>query len=302
MSFLDTFSQMMVLFFAMLCGYAANKAHYLDAVGNRQIGSLALNVFLPCLILGNVTTGDLPPRSDILSFLGVSLLFFGMAGVFLLTVPRFLPGTPQERGVWRYMLFFANTAYVGYPVVLFLFGQEGLIYAVILNIPFNLLCYSLGPLLLVGTRRFDWRSIRSPGLLISTVSLIIALSRFRPPAWFGETLSFVGDVTVPLSLILLGSLLAELPAGRVFADPKLWILSAVRLLVMPAALSVLLRLIGVPPLMTGVAVMEMGMPAAANGSMMCLEHGGDIDAMSSLIFLSTLLSLVTIPIIASVLL
>lgn len=302
MSFFEVLAQMLSLFFAMLCGYTAHKVRYLDAAGEGQISALLLNVLLPCLILGSVLTGDFPERSAILAFLGISVLYFGLEGVFLLTVPRLLPGSAAEKGAWRYMLFFANTAYVGYPVVLSLYGREGLFYAVALCIPFNLLCYSLGPLLLSGARHLDLRSLRSPGLLASAAALILALARLRPPLWIGETLSFVGDIAVPLSMVLLGSLLAGLPARRIFSSPVLWILSAVRLLLMPTVLALILRALDVPPLMLGVAVMEMGMPAAVNGSMMCLGYGGDADTMSALIFLSTLASILTIPVIAAVLL
>ena len=302
MSFLDTLSQMLVIFFAILCGYLARRGGFLDAAGSKQISSLLLNILLPCLILGSVMTGNLPERSAIVSFLGVCGLFFALEILFILTVPRFLPGTPGEKGVWRYMFFFSNVGYVGYPVILRLMGQEGLFYAVILNIPYNLLSYSLGPLLLNGAKRFRWTALRTPGVITSALALVIALGRIPFPAQAGEMFAFVGDVVVPLSLVLLGSLLADLSAGKIFAEPKLWILSAVRLLVMPTALAVLLRALGVGALPLGVAVMEMGMPAAVNGSIMALEFGGDTEAMSALIFLTTLASLVTIPLIAAVLL
>ena len=136
----------------------------------------------------------------------------------------------------------------------------------------------------------------------STLALILALTRIRLPQALGETLAFVGDITVPLSLVLLGSLLAELPVGKLFNSPQLWILTFVRLLVMPVALWLVLRPLGAAPVMLGVAVMEMGMPTAVNGSMISIEHGGDTESMSRIIFVTTLASLVTIPIIASLLL
>ncbi|MBQ9330769.1 MAG: AEC family transporter [Oscillibacter sp.] len=302
MSFLDTLGEMLVLFFAMACGYIAQKVGYLDVPANRHISRLLLNVLLPCMILSSVILGDLPEASAIFSFLGISVIFFLVETAFLLVVPSLLPGSRTEKGVWRYALFFSNTAFVGYPVVLALLGQEGLFYAVILTIPYNLMCYTLGPLLLVGAKQFDWHKVISPGVCASTLALILALTRVRLPQALGETLAFVGDITVPLSLVLLGSLLAELPVGKLFNSPQLWILTFVRLLVMPVALWLVLRPLGAAPVMLGVAVMEMGMPTAVNGSMISIEHGGDTESMSRIIFVTTLASLVTIPIIASLLL
>ena len=76
-----------------------------------------------------------------------------------LVVPRFLGGTVKQKGVWRFALVFTNMAFIGYPVVTALFGPEALFYAVILNVPFNILSYTLGPLMLVGAKQFRWRQM-----------------------------------------------------------------------------------------------------------------------------------------------
>ena len=132
--------------------------------------------------------------------------------------------------------------------------------------------------------------------------MILALGRLRPPDMVGEALEFVGNVTVPLSLLFVGSLLAGIPLGRMLASPRLWILTAVRLLALPGALCFLLRWMGTDPLILGVAVIQMAMPAAVNGSLLCMEYGGDAECMAQITFVSTLASIVTIPIIAALLL
>ena len=115
----------------------------------------------------------------------------------------------------------------------------------------------------------------------------------------GEAAEFVGGITVPLSLLFVGSLLAGLPMGRLLASPRLWILTAVRLLVMPAALCPILRWMGTEAMILGIAVTQMAMPAAVNGSLLCMEYGGDAECMAQITFVSTLASIVTIPVIAA---
>ena len=134
------------------------------------------------------------------------------------------------------------------------------------------------------------------------LALVLALVGLRPPAVAGEALEFVGSVTVPLSLMFVGSLLAGLPLGRMLASPRLWVLTAVRLLVMPAALCPILGLLGTERLILGIAVTQMAMPVAVNGSLLCMEYGGDAECMAQITFVSTLASIVTIPIIAALLL
>lgn len=301
MSFLDTLGQMLVILFAIACGYGANRLHILGGETDKKISQLLLTVTMPAMIVGTVCTGDqLPEAAVVLGVLRVSLVFYGLEFAFALVAPRLLGGTPGQKGVWRYTLVFPNVGFIGYPVAVALFGPEALFYAVILVLPFNLLSFTLGPLMLTGAKRFSLRQTFSPCVIASIAALLIALTRWRPPAILGESLDFVGDITVPLSLLFVGSLLAGLPFGRMLVSPRLWVLTAVRLLVLPAVLCPILRWMGIDAMILGIAVTQMAMPAAVNGSLLCMEYGGDAECMAQITLVSTAASIVTIPLIAAV--
>ena len=303
MSFFDTLTEMLVLLFTIAMGFTANRLGILGGETDQKISKLLLCLTLPAMLLGSVCTGDaLPETSVVLGTLGVAVVFYSLEFAFVLAVPPLLGGTPGQQGVWRYTLAFPNVAFIGYPVVTALFGAEALFYAVILVLPFNLMTFTLGPLLLTGAKRFSLRQMLSPCVLASALALGLALLRLRPPAVVGEALNFMGNITVPLSLLFVGSLLAGIPLGRMLASPRLWILTAVRLLVLPAVLCLLLRRMGTEPLILGVAVIQMAMPTAMNGSLLCMEYGGDAECMAQITFVSTLASIVTIPILAASLL
>ena len=303
MSFFDTLTEMLVLLFTIAMGFTANRLGILGGETDQKISKLLLCLTLPAMLLGSVCTGDaLPETSVVLGTLGVAVVFYCLEFAFVLAVPPLLGGTPGQQGVWRYTLAFPNVAFIGYPVVTALFGAEALFYAVILVLPFNLMTFTLGPLLLTWAKRFSLRQMLSPCVLASALALGLALLRLRPPAVVGEALNFMGNITVPLSLLFVGSLLAGIPLGRMLASPRLWILTAVRLLVLPAVLCLLLRRMGTEPLILGVAVIQMAMPTAMNGSLLCMEYGGDAECMAQITFVSTLASIVTIPILAASLL
>ncbi len=303
MSFIDTLAEMLVILFAIACGYAANRLGYMGGETDKNISKVLLNVTVPSMILGTVCTGDtLPEASVVLGVLGVAVVFYLLEFAFALAVPPLLGGTPGQKGVWRYTLAFPNVGFIGYPVAVALFGPGALFYAVILVLPFNLLSFTLGPLMLTGARRFSLRQMFSPCVVSSILALILALARVQPPARVGEALNFVGDITVPLSLMFVGSTLAGLPLGRLLSSLRLWILTAVRLLVLPMALYPILRALGTDPLIMGIAITQMAMPAAVNGSLLCMEYGGDAECMAQITFVSTLASIITIPIIAALLL
>lgn len=300
MSFFTTFQEMVVILFAVAIGVLANRLGYINEEGNRKLSKLILNITIPALVIASVARQEsLPEPRVILSVLLVSAVFYLMEFVFAFVVPRLVGGTPEQRGVWRFLMCFPNIGFIGYPLVQALFGDEGFFYAVILALPFNILNFSMGPLLLSGTFRFSWRQFCTPSVLFSFLALIIALLDIRLPAMVGEMAGLVGDITVPLSLLVLGSMLAGMSIRSVLTSWRLWALSFIRLLVEPAALSGVLHLLGVDPLILGVAVAQMAMPAAVNGSMLCLEFGGDTEAMAQSIFLTTVLSILTIPIAAA---
>ena len=151
MSFFDVFQEMLVILFGMAMGYLANRLGYLGGETDQKLSKIILNITMPCLIVASVATGDeLPGAAEILSVLKVAAVFYGMELLLSAVVPRLLGGTDKQKGVWRYTLVLPNMAFIGYPVAVALFGPEALFYAVILVLPFNLLAYSLGPLMLAG--------------------------------------------------------------------------------------------------------------------------------------------------------
>ena len=303
MDFFDVFGEMLVILAAIAAGFAANRLGYLGGETDQRISKLLLNITMPAMIVAAVITGEeLPEISVILSILEVGVVFYVLEFAFVLTVPKLLPGTAGQKGVYRYTLAFPNVGFIGYPVAVALYGDGALFYAAILALPFNLLSYSLGPLMLAGAGRFRWRQLLSPCIVASVLGLVLALTRLRPPAMVGEMLDFVGSITVPLSLLVVGSLLAHMSPGKVLRSPKLWVLSVLRLLVMPALLCLVLRGMHIEAMVLGIAVSQMGMPVAVNGTLLSMEYGGDTEAMAQVTFLTTLGAIVTIPVLAAVLL
>ena len=184
-----------------------------------------------------------------------------------------------------------------------LFGQDALFYAVVLTIPFNLLSFTLGPLMLGGGLRFSWKQFLTPCIVASVLSLIVALTHTQIPGQIGEMLNMVGDVTVPLALMLVGSELAKLPLREMLGGPRVWAIVIIRLLALPVLFSgVLLLLMDLPEMLYGVAVSQMAMPVAVTGTLMCATYGGDQRSMAQVTFLTTVMSIITIPILAVMLL
>jgi predicted permease len=300
MSFMATFSKMLMILFAISMGYLANRLKILDDGSNRKLTKLVLNITIPGLILSAVMTGEAQPEvGTVLSVWKMAAVYYAVELVAVLVVPPLLGGTDRQKGVWRFSLLFTNAIFIGYSVLGALYGERAVFYAVLLTLPVNALSFSVGPLMLGGSRRFSWKSLCTPSFLSSVLSLVIVLAGIQVPAYAGEVLGFVGDMTAPLSLLVLGSVLAGMPLGKVFAMPRIWALSFVRLVAMPVLLLVCLRPLGLDPVVLSTGVIIMATPAAVNGFMLAIEHDGDSECMAQTIFLSTLCSIVTIPLVAT---
>ena len=300
MSFMATFSKMLMILFAISMGYLANRLQILDDGSNRKLTKLVLNITIPGLILSAVMTGEAQPEvGTVLSVWKMAAVYYAVELLAVLVVPALLGGTDRQKGVWRFSLLFTNAIFIGYSVLGALYGERAVFYAVLLTLPVNALSFSVGPLMLGGSRRFSWKSLCTPSFLSSVVSLVIVLAGIQVPAYAGEVLGFVGDMTAPLSLLVLGSVLAGMPLGKVFAMPRIWALSIVRLVAMPVLLLVCLRPLGLDPVVLSTGVIIMATPAAVNGFMLAIEHDGDSECMAQTIFLSTLCSIVTIPLVAT---
>jgi predicted permease len=203
------------------------------------------------------------------------------------------------------MTVFGNVGFIGFPVVSAIFGDSAIFYASIFNLPFNLLVYTIGVLFLTNGQKqgkMDWKLLVSPCVLASLVTLVIALGHIRVPSLVGEAMDLLGQVTTPAALLIIGSSLAKLPLKTVTGTPRIWGLAVLRLLVLPVLVWALLRLWLHNELILGIAVVITGMPVASVCTMLCLQYGGDQTAASQGTFVTTACSLVTIPLLASLLL
>lgn len=150
--------------------------------------------------------------------------------------------------------------------------------------------------------KFSIKSIISPPIIGVLTGLSLFLLRIKLPLPIFNTLNMLGSITTPLSMIVIGSLLANSPIKETFINKKLYIVSFIRLLVVPSVVYFLLSLYIKNPLLLGVPVVISAMPAASNTAIMSKSYDANDQLASQAVFLTTLISIVTIPIISIVLL
>jgi len=189
---------------------------------------------------------------------------------------------------------------MGYPVCETFFGPESLFYVTLIHIPFGLLVFTLGIFLLRPdlAKKPDLKKICTPGLIASLIGLIFFFAGVTLPPPLSDSVSLLGSVTTPLAMIVIGALLATLPVISMFGDARIWVISLFRLGIIPVFTFFILTPIISDPLLLGVPVLLAAMPVAANTVLLAEEYGVNSELASKGVFLSTILSVVTIPFIA----
>ncbi|MDP3058293.1 MAG: AEC family transporter, partial [bacterium] len=264
------------------------------------ISSLLLKLTLPAMIIDSMQkpfTTELLKQSGTILF--TSTLVYGVSYVFSGLMIRALKTPVEERGIFRFALMFSNVGFMGYPVVAAVLGQDAIFFTAIYNLPFHLLLFTLGVLLLTRNSkekvRARWSMLVNPAVISVFIGFFLFISSWKLPSVVAISLHQIGGLTSPLSMLLIGSMLASSKISEIFGNWRLYSISIIRLVMIPTLVWAGLKLFGSSALMLGVPVVIAAMPIAANAAILAEEYDANSKLASQAVFISTLLSIVTIP-------
>lgn len=291
-------TQMIILFILVIVGYCLSKKQLMDEEFDRKFSNLVINVTCPCLILSSVMGDTLPDKNFIVPLLviGFATYVVLIGAAFLL--PRYLFVQPAERGIYSFMLAFGNVGFIGYPIVASIFGSSAVFYASILNFPSTLLIFVFGTLFISGGQgkmRFDWRTLYCPAMIASYLSILIVVTGWVPPRVISTPFVLLGNITVPAALLIIGASIARVPIRKMFGNLSIYLMSALRLMLIPLLILYLSRLFHVDDTIAHINVVLAAMPVASYGTLFCIKYKRGEMVMAEGTFITTLLSVLSIP-------
>lgn len=292
--------EMIALFLILAIGYIANKASLLNRDGAKLLSKLIVNVTLPALILASVMEiEDKMTGPDLAILLAIAFLSYAILGVVAWVTPKLIKAPQGTAGTYSFMAIFGNVAFIGFPIISAVYGQEAIFYAALFNIPFNLLIFSVGVAMLSpgGKLKIGRQVLLNPSLLAAILALILYLLPWSYPAPLVETASLLGSITVPGAMLVVGASLGAIPIKEVFNDFRVYIVAFIKLVICPLIILVCFSPFVDNYLILGAAVITTAMPVATNAAMLSMEYGGDETLASKGIFISTVLSIFTMPLI-----
>ena len=291
---------MLTLFAIVVVGYVAGKKEYMGGTFDNRLSKLVIDITCPALILSSAMTGELPDRRYILPLLGISTLTYILLTGVALWMPRLLTKKKADEGAIGFALMFGNVGFMGYPIVASIFGHEAIFYAAVLNVVNTFTVFTIGTILITGKTvdgpKFQKKVLWSTPMISAYLTMLIVALRIEGiPTWISQPLSMIGNITVPAALLIIGSSMSQLPLRALLGTPSIYATTLMRLVVLPVALYFLMRLLGFSDFVVGINTVVIAMPVATYGTILCLRHGKDTTFITEVTFITTLISMLTIP-------
>ncbi len=300
------FEQTLVMLILLLAGVIASKAGVMDEDTTRRFTSFNLLIPQSCMILDSILGAeiDIPP-SRVFMVLGVSLIMYAILVAVGLLVPQIYRCKPADRGVYSFMTIFGNVGFMGIPVAKALLGSEASLYAALLNIPFNILAYTVGIALLShsGGKRepINWRLLLNVPLIVSAASVVLLCFHVHLGGPLGRAVEMLGDMILPGSMVIIGASLGKQKLKEVFGDWRVYLFAPARLVAVPLILWGIMHFIVKDSVFLGTMTLQGAMPVAAFATMLSIQYGGNVQMASKTVFVTTVLSVFPIPLVVGLL-
>lgn len=292
------------LFLLLAVGAVARWAKLFDERSKSFLTDFVLYIALPSSIVRSFqiqVSGDLFHSLVTIFFVSIAI----QAVSWLFSKMFYRRVEPAKAKVLRYAILISNAAFIGISITGQMFGPVGYMYASIYLIPQRVMMWSVGLAIFnsehVSRREAARRVLLHPCMVAVYVGLFLLISGLHLPRFVESTLDSLGSATTAFSMILIGSLFAEMGREHAVLDLNLISFSFIRLGLIPAVTLIGCRLLGIDPLVAGVSVILAAMPGGSSTVLLASKYEGDTIYASKLVILSTLLSLISISLWALVL-
>ena len=283
----------------MLLGFFLKKINILNDAATKGFSALIVHVTAPCLLFSSIVTMDLSEKHNAITLLWAGAAVYAALILLAILVTRLLKIPPSSRGVYQAAMIFGNVSFLGIPLAQSLYGNTGVFYIALLNIHFNLLFFTYGFYLIMSSseqRSFNPRKLINTGIISIIIAMIIYFCGIKLPQMAVEPIQFVGSITSPLSMIVIGSSAASYSLKEVFSQKKIYILSFLRLLAYPVLAYFIFKYLLGDNLLTRILCIYIGMPTASVVGMTAITYDCDARGATSCTAMMTILSLISIPI------
>lgn len=333
MSITIVFQQMIIIFILIGIGLILYKKKVISEEGSKQISGLIINVTNPALLICSaLEDGPKATLGELGIALAAYAAIFAILIAVGFLIPRLLRIPKDHHYAYQMLTVFGNVGFIGIPLASAVLGSESLIFVSIFNLLFNLLIYTFGISLLQRAARQTQKSaalsaeqaetgvpystgqtkestsantapsasnrlqkLVNAGTISAVITIIFYLGNFHVPVILSSALSYTGRATTLLSMLVLGVSVAQMAPKDIFSHPKLYAFTLLRQILLPIGCILLMRCFLDNKLILNTMLLMVAVPAANMPLMLAKQMDMETEAISQGIILTTVLSLVTVP-------
>ncbi|MFD1414939.1 AEC family transporter [Oceanobacillus jeddahense] len=292
------------LYVIVAIGWIIRRKGLISEHGQRAFTTLLLYIALPCLIISSM---HMPFQYE--QAYGALIMFvlsiYIMGGTLFLSrfITRKLTLPINRRAVFENVILFGNQGFIGMVIILQLFGQEGVLFASVFNLIYYVLMWTYAIYIMNPEELPDSKAkfiLKNPGFLATIIGFVLFIFPVQIPAFIIDPVTTIGQMTVPLSMIMIGMMISTVTFSKAIVYMKdifVYIAVFIRLFMYPIVFFLPLLLFNLPFELFMIACLLSATPSPATISMYAQVYGGDMEFSAVVVFFSTLLSVISIPIV-----
>ena len=288
--------QMGVIIILVAVGVYLYKKQVVDNTVSQRISVIVMDICNPALILASILSGNVTAshRDLVIAMILGAIFYFGLVilGVIL---PLMLRVENDKRRFYNLMTVYTNVGFIGIPVARAILPENAILYVIVCNVMYSLLFYTHGITVLSnGKEKMNLKNVLSPGTIMAIVSLVVCWFKFTPPPIIANSISYIGNATVFLSMVLLGVSIARSDITKGFKEVRIWGYIVIRMILLPVAMFFVLRGIGCNDItVLGFCLMAC-MPVGNLPLIQSEKIGEDTEVLSNATTVTTIVILVSI--------
>ena len=304
--------QMGMICILVAIGIFLFKRGVVDNVTSKKLSAIVVDVCNPALIMGSILSGNMTAtHKDLLTAALLGVFFYGFMVALGFIIPLILRAKRDDRKFYNLMTVYTNTGFLGIPVAKAILPENAILYVIVINIFYSLLFYTHGMFILgrgketgeggaVQKKRNPLLNLISPGTIMSVLSLVVFWFNIKLPPILANTIEYVGNATIFLSMTLLGVFIARSKIASSLKNVRIWIYILIRMIIIPVAIVFLMRALKFDPTATLAMCLMASVPVGNLPMIQAEKIGENTDILSSGIAVTTIVSGVTITVFMSI--
>ena len=300
-SFLTVGSQVVILFLLIMIGFVCNKNKMLNKEVNKKISDIVVIIVTPCVIIQSFQREF---RTDLLRQLLTALAAAAVLHIIMIVISGiFMNDSDESRErIYRFGAVFSNAGFMALPLQNALLGEDGVFFGAAYIAVFNIVLWSYGIVEMSGDKTLitPRKVFLSPGIIGVLIGAVIFVFSLKIPAVISSAMSYMAALNVPLPMMIVGYYLGDTNIAQALKDIKSYKCLFLRLVIFPVLALGLLYLCGIRGTLLSALIIAASAPIGATTTMFSEKFGRDTELSVRLVSLSTLLSMLTMPLIIGI--